>query len=360
MFTKCVYDPSGSIFGNELCDIDNAIIIDANIRAYKHVEIEKPMIPSKTVTSWGIFIRVKTSLTGDIFDLIWKLDKTVTSEFNDVPCIAKMKKKKKECKNKSKSKIKESPIPIVLRAAGVDEFANVVNTIVKIKVDGKSCIEISPIHIKSGRWFYPDYFEKIVDQNSVLEDKEWKEIQISNILSRFENIPANTSIANSVTDNDLRDLILRRVILEDRDFDGDTVTINGILYFVDCMHGIITTSFQDDTDKSEAPAVDADTPETSDEHLPIPKLADETLDNLVNFITGSKKISQEYQDEFRRRFTELYDIHYGREEFNNGRDYGFDNINKFMEKRNLGFKLKIVSKTDDTPRHWIVIDAYNE
>lgn len=159
MLKKCKY--SRDIFGvQNTLNIKEVTICGANIKPYKTKKIIKPMIPDKLVTCWGIFIHIKLD-NGDQYDAVWRLDNTVTTEYNDFPCLAYTKKKKK---NKDKNKIPESPIATVLRAAGVNEWVELIGTRVRLKPIGESSIAsngfcISPINEESGRWFYPDCFE---------------------------------------------------------------------------------------------------------------------------------------------------------------------------------------------------------
>lgn len=159
MLGKCFYNDTNLEFPNH-SHSETAVICGANIKPYKHKEIIKDMIPDKTVTSWGVFIHFKLT-NGDQYDGIWKLDKTVVSEFNDVPCIAKMKKKRKKGQ---KGYVPESAIPTVLRATGVNEWVDLIGTTIRFKPNNgifeyNTGFSISPENDKNDRWFYPDYFE---------------------------------------------------------------------------------------------------------------------------------------------------------------------------------------------------------
>lgn len=159
MLKKCKYNEV--VFGiQNALNIKEVTICGANIKPYKTKEIIKPMIPDKLITSWGIFIHLKLD-NGDQYDAVWKLDNTLTSEYNDVPCLAP---KKKKTKKENKNKIPESPVATVLRAAGVKEWVDLIGTKVRIKPipsmsNSYNGFCISPINEEKGRWFYPDYFE---------------------------------------------------------------------------------------------------------------------------------------------------------------------------------------------------------
>lgn len=335
MLGKCFYNDTNLEFPNH-SHSETAVICGANIKPYKHKEIVKDMIPDKTVTSWGVFIHFKLT-NGDQYDGIWKLDKTVVSEFNDVPCIAKMKKKRKKGQ---KGYVPESAIPTILRATGVNEWVDLIGTTIRFKPNNgifeyNTGFSISPENDKNDRWFYPDYFE--FHAGGVDTDaNDAKEHHNKILADRFKSIPINKASKDNILDVDERSDVIDALIDNFGDVDGDTVELNGRLYFIHAQEGIIT----DITNKK------CDNVEISPDKKAFIDFMEENLYH---------SILHEDQKQFRKDFTKLYDAAYPKTDLNNGRDYGIKKMNRFLQLQNIRYKINIRhANASGESRRWIV------
>lgn len=75
-------------------------------------------------------------------------------------------------------------------------------------------------------------------------------------------------------------------------------------------------------------------------------------DFLNSYVERKMRIRKEEQEEFRRKFMQLYDNAFGREDKNQGRIYGKDKMNKILRKQKLGYEIQSISDG------WEVVRAY--
>lgn len=75
------------------------------------------------------------------------------------------------------------------------------------------------------------------------------------------------------------------------------------------------------------------------------------LDFLKSYADENRKIDKEEQESFRKKFTELYDAAFSREDPNKNRNYGITNMKKLLKKRGIGYE--VVSRSS----YWEIIES---